>query len=184
MPTTDSASDRYTRVAMALHWILALALICQIGLGWYLGEVPRGTPARTLWVNFHKSVGITLAVLILFRIYWRLTHAAPPLPAAMATWQKKAALVSHAGLYACMFLMPLTGYLASNFSKFGIKYFNSIVLPPWGPDDKQLYTIFNTAHGVISFVFVALIAIHVLAAISHLVNRSDGVFRRMLPGRG
>jgi cytochrome b561 len=183
MPTEASVSDRYTRTAIALHWLLGLALLCQIGLGWYLGEVPRGTPARTLWVNSHKSVGITLGLLILFRLYWRLTHAAPPLPASIRRWQQRTARASHIGLYTCMLLMPLTGYLASNFSKFGIKYFNLVALPPWGPDDKQVYTFFNSAHIVLSYLFVALIVIHILAAISHLAHRSDGVFRRMLPYR-
>ena len=80
-----------------------------------------------------------------------------------------------------MVVMPVSGYLASNFSKYGIKYFNVVALPPWGVDDKQIYTVFNTTHIVTSYVFVGLIAIHAAAALTHLLRR-DGIFERMWPG--
>ena len=174
--------ERYSNVAIALHWLLALAIIGQIAFGWYLQGVPRGTPDRTIFVNLHKSTGLTLGLLILFRLYWRLTHKAPPLPATMPAWERLAARTTHWALYACMLIMPLAGYTASNFSKFGVKYFNVWLLPPWGVDDKQIYAIFNTTHVVTSYVFVALIALHVAAGLSHLARR-DGVFRRMWPER-
>jgi cytochrome b561 len=79
-----------------------------------------------------------------------------------------------------MLLMPLSGYIASNFSKFGIKLFNWIVLPPWGIDDHRIYAVFNTTHVVTSYLFVTLIVVHVFAAIRHALRR-DGVLARMLP---
>jgi cytochrome b561 len=89
-----------------------------------------------------------------------------------------AAQWSHAALYACMIGMPLSGYIASNFSKYGVKLFNVLTLPPWGVDDPQTYSIFNTTHVVLSYAFVALIVVHVLAALKHAVAK-DGVFSRM-----
>src|SRR5713101_7554832 len=133
-----TSPDRYTGVAIALHWLLAALVLGQIAFGWYLQEVPRGTPARTVYVNLHKSTGLTIGVLI----------------------------------------MPAAGYLASNFSKFGVNYFNAVLLPPWGFDDKRIYAVFNTTHVVTSYVFVTLIVVHILAALRHLFLR-DGVFRRM-----
>ena len=85
-------------------------------------------------------------------------------------------------LYACMIIMPLAGYVASNFSKYGVKFFNAVLLPPWGIEDPRIYEFFKGVHRVTSYVFVALIALHVLAAVRHLVLR-DGVFGRMWPGR-
>jgi cytochrome b561 len=172
-------SGRYDNVAVALHWILVIGILCQIALGLYLGEVPRNTPARTVWVNFHKSVGITLGLLILFRLCWRLTHRAPALPATMPAWERVAARANHALLYACMVGMPAAGYLATNFSKFGIKYFNLFELPPWGYEDKQIYALFNGTHKVLAVVLMTLIAIHVLAALKHAAIDRDGVVRRM-----
>jgi cytochrome b561 len=171
---------RYTRVAIALHWVIAALVLAQIAFGWYLRDVPRGTPARTVYVNLHKSTGLTLGLLIVLRLGWRLTHKAPPLPPAVPHWQRAAARASHFALYACMIIMPAAGYLASNFSKFGVNYFNRILLPPWGPDDRKIYAIFNTTHVVTSYILVALIALHVLAALRHLHLR-DGVFPRMWP---
>ena len=173
--------ERYDDVAIALHWLLAVAILLQIALGLYLNEVPRGTPARTVWVNFHKSVGITLAALILARLWWRLTHRPPALPASMPAWERIAARVNHALLYACMVGMPLAGYLATNFSKFGIRYFGLVELPPWGTDDKQIYAIFNTTHKTLALVFIALIALHLAAAFKHVLVDRDGIMRRMWP---
>jgi cytochrome b561 len=174
---------RYTRVAIALHWLIAALVVAQIAFGWYLQSVPRKTPDRTIYVNFHKSTGLTIGLLILVRLAWRLTHKAPPLPGSVPAWQRRAAGASHFALYACMLIMPTAGYLASNFSRFGVNFFNAVLLPPWGVDDRRLYAVFNTTHVVTSYVFVALIAVHVLAALRHLYLR-DGIFLRMWPARG
>ncbi len=170
---------RYDTVAVSLHWILVVGILCQIALGLYLGEVPRNTPGRTVWVNFHKSVGITLGVLILFRLYWRLTHRPPALPATMARWERIAARASHALLYLCMIGMPLSGYVATNFSKFGIKYFGLVEFPPWGYEDRQIYALFNGTHKALAVLFIVLIAIHVAAALKHGAIDRDGLLRRM-----
>lgn len=173
--------DRYSPTAMALHWVIALAVLGQIAFGWYLQTVPRLTPDRTVFVNLHKSTGLVIGILILVRLAWRLTHEPPPLPAAMPVWERRAARASHVLLYVCMLIMPLAGYTASNFSKFGVKLFNRIVLPPWGVDDRAVYAFFNGLHVATSYVFVALIAIHIAAALKHLFLSRYGVFRRMLP---
>ena len=173
-----SPPDRYTRTAIALHWLLVVLLLSQVFFGWYLEGVERGTPARTIYVNLHKSTGMLIGLVILFRLYWRITHPAPPLPASVPGWERAAAKVSHLGLYACMLVMPLSGYIASNFSKWGVNFFNSIKLPPWGPDDKQVYEFFNGTHVITSYVFVTLIVLHVLAALRHAV-KNDGIFSRM-----
>ena len=172
----------YDRVALALHWLIALAIVGQIFLGWYVHDIPRGTPARGFWINIHKSVGLTLGLFILFRLGWRVWRGAPAMPSTLPAWQVGAARASHALLYACMVALPLTGYLASNFSKHGIKFFNTFLLPPWGADDKTLYAALNGTHVALTWVLLALIVLHVAAALVHLARR-DGVFQRMLPAR-
>lgn len=171
-------ASSYTRTAIVLHWLIAVCILGQILFGWYLDEVPRGTPARSWYVNFHKSIGLTVGLLIVFRVLWRLRHPPPSLPTSMPTWQRVAASVSHRSLYACMLIMPLSGYVASNFSKYGVRYFNVRLMPPWGLNDERIYAFFNGAHIATSYVFVALITMHVISALRHLVL-GDGVFRRM-----
>lgn len=170
----------YTRTAIALHWLIAVCLFGQILFGWYLDEIPRGTPARSWYVNLHKSFGLTLGLLIVFRLYWRVKHPPPPLPMTMPAWQRFAAGVSHRALYACMLIMPISGYIASNFSKYGVRLFNLVLLPPWGIEDQRIYAFFNGTHVAVSYGFVALIFLHVASGLGHAVLR-DGVFRRMWP---
>lgn len=178
-PAADASGEaRYTHIAIVLHWLIALCLFAQIGLGWYLDEIPRGTPDRSWFVNLHKSTGLTLGLLILFRLYWRLRHTPPPYPASMPRWQRIAAHLSHWLLYVCMIVMPLSGYIASNFSKWGVKLFNVVALPPWGSDDRSIYAFFNGMHVITSYVLVALIIAHVLGALSHALSR-DGLLRRI-----
>ena len=173
---------RYTRTAIALHWLVALIILVQIPFGWSLGEIPTGTPARGWYVNLHKSVGITLGVVIVLRVLWRWFHPAPALPDWMPRWQRLGASASHVALYACMLIMPLTGYVASNFSKWGVKYFNTFLLPPWGVDDPRIYAFFNGAHVATSYLFLALILAHAASAVRH-ASRHDGILQRMWPAR-
>jgi cytochrome b561 len=172
--------DRYGRAAIALHWLIAALIFGQIAFGWFLEGIPRGTPMRGVYVNLHKSTGLTIALLIVFRLGWRLAHSPPRLPAFVPGWERVASKVNHLTLYICMLVMPISGYIASNFSKYGVKLFNVILLPPWGIDDKRIYAVFNTTHVITSYLFVGLIALHVLAAAIHAFRR-DGVFARMLP---
>jgi cytochrome b561 len=168
----------YTRTAVVLHWLIALVIFAQVPFGWYLEEIPRGTPARGWYVNLHKSIGVTLGVAIVFRVLWRWFHPPPAMPDWMPRWERVGANATHLALYACMLIMPLTGYVASNFSKWGVKYFNAIELPPWGVADERIYAVFNGMHVTTSYVFVALILLHVFSAIWHARLR-DGILGRM-----
>ena len=171
--------DRYTRTAVVLHWLIGIALIGEIAFGFLLREIPRGTPARGPWTNLHKSTGIVLGLLILARIVWRMAHRPPALPSAVPPWQSTAARVNHAAMYACMIAIPLAGYLASNFSKHGVKFFSTVVLPPWGPDIPWLYALLNGVHDVAAYVLTVLIVLHVLAALKHALIDRDHPFSRM-----
>jgi cytochrome b561 len=172
--------EKYRPTAIWLHWMVSIALFTQIGLGLYMVEIPKGTPDRAWFFNLHKSIGLTLALLILLRVVNRLRHSAPVLPATMRQWQQFAARWSHYLLYVCMILMPVSGYVGSSFSKYGVKFWG-IALPNWGWEDKDIHETWVGIHEVVADVFIALIAVHVLAALKHLLVDKDGVFQRMLP---
>jgi len=179
-PMPNSAQDRYDRVAISLHWIIGAAVLAQLAFGWALGEFKRGTPARSIATNLHKSTGLLLALLIFVRLIWRLKHQPPAYAAGMvADGQVRAAKIGHALLYVCMLGMPVSGYLASNFSKHGIRFLNLVQLPPWGPDDKLIYGLFNGTHDVLAYMFSALVAGHILFALYHGLIARDGVLTRM-----
>lgn len=173
----------YGRIAMGLHWVIAVLLLAQFAFGWWLGDIARGTPARGYFINLHKSTGIIIGLLILLRLWWRIRHVPPELPASMASWQKRLAMASHKVMYGCMVLMPLSGYTASNFSRHGVKLFNAVTMPAWGPDNKAVYAFFNQVHKSTALVLMALILLHVAVAVWHAA-RHDGIFSRMWPHRG
>jgi cytochrome b561 len=180
----SAAPARYDAVARTLHWALGAALLAQMSFGFLLDELaPRNTPARAAVINLHKSCGLVLLVLIVLRLAWRLRHRAPPWPAAMPAWQRRAAGLGHGALYACMLLLPAAGYVASNFSKHGIKFFGR-PLPPWGPDWPAAYAFFNGMHDVLGWSLAVLVAGHVAMAAKHAWIDRDGIVERMAFGRG
>ena len=176
--TAPQAATRYTRVAVALHWLLAIGLIYQLSLGVWMEGIPKTPPGlRADWFNWHKSVGMLLGLLIVLRGLWRLTHASPALPLSLPRWQQGAARLSHGLLYVCMVVMPLSGFLGSSFTKYPIKFFGTPLPRLWeaNPDLKALC---GAVHTGASYVFMALIALHIAAALAHALRR-DGVFSRM-----
>jgi cytochrome b561 len=172
---------RYDRVAIALHWAIGLALLAQIAFGFSLDAIaPRGTPLRAPVINLHKSTGMILGLLIAARLVWRLRHAPPPWPEGVPAWRRRAATLGHRALYACMLVMPLSGYIASNFSKYGVLFFG-IALNPWGPELPEVYAVFNGIHVATAWLLTALVAGHVLVALRDLWIDRDGVAGRMWP---
>ena len=169
---------RYNRTARLLHWLIAVLLIAQFVFGWWLGDIARNTPARGYYVNLHKSSGLLIGLLIVLRLVWRFLHSPPPLPDTVPRWQQRLAAAGHIGLYVCMVFMPLSGYLASNFSKHGVELFNTVLLPPWGSDDKLLYTVFNQSHKITAVALSGLVVVHVLAGLRHGLQR-DGIISRI-----
>jgi cytochrome b561 len=179
MNAINNSVQKYKPIAMLLHWLMAVAIIGQAGLGVWMGDLAKGTPERAYYFNLHKSIGLVIALFILWRIVVRLKNTPPTLP-PMPNWERIAAKTSHYLLYACMILLPLSGYLASNFTKYGIKFFG-YQIAPWGPENKTVYEVFNTAHSITGNVLIAIIVIHVLAAFKHWLIDKDTVMQRMLP---
>ncbi|MBC5764695.1 cytochrome b [Ramlibacter albus] len=171
------ATFRYTRIAMLLHWVLAAALLYQLVLGWWMVDLPKSPPGlRAGWFNWHKSIGICIGIAVLLRMSWRVSHAAPSMD-GLAAWERRAAEVSHAMLYVCMAVLPLSGYLGSVFSGYPVKFFG-IVLPQWAAAWPAGKAFMGGLHYVTVWVFMALVAMHVGAAVLHAVRR-DGVLKRM-----
>jgi cytochrome b561 len=157
-----------------------LAILGQFALGWWMIDVPKDPPGvRAWWFNLHKSIGITLAALVVLRLLWRLGHPGPSLPGTLPRMQRIAAAGTHWALYACMLVMPLSGYLGSSFSKYPIKYFGN-ALPHWGWDWPAAKAFLSNVHLAAAWLLAALIAVHVVAALRHALRR-DGLFSRMWP---
>lgn len=190
---------RYNKVAIVLHWLIALMIFCMLAVGWYMSDLPKDAPklmsldlfnwhihtvqfteatsARSYYFNLHKSFGVTVFALILLRIYWRVTHTPPALPASIAAWQIKAAKASHHLLYLLMVLMPLSGLIMAAYSKYGVKWFGIPVIS--GMDNEALRGLFKEIHETIAVILLTFIVIHVLAALKHKFVDKDEIMDRM-----
>ena len=122
----------YTRTAIALHWLTVMLVGALFGLGWYIGDLPKG-PWRGEMIALHKSLGITVFLLTLGRGYWRLRHPPPALPANLPRWQSRLAHGVQRLFYVLLLAQPLLGYLSSSFTPYKTRYLG-LQLPVWaGP---------------------------------------------------
>lgn len=170
-------SERYTRTAIALHWLIALAVVIQFSWGWWMQEIPKQPPGmRADAFNLHKSIGLTLLALMTLRLFWRWRHPPPDL-APMAVWQRRLARINHGILYAALFVMPLAGYLGSVFSGYPVKLFG-MTLPAWGWKDAALKDACSALHFGTSWVLAGAVVLHLAGALKHAVDR-DGTLARM-----
>ena len=182
----NNHEPRYSHVAMALHWLLALALVAMFGLGVYMADLPF-SPTRLKLYNWHKWAGISFLLLSVLRLVWRLTHRPPALPVAitkaMPAWQNLAHHATHHLLYLLFFVVPLLGWAYSSAAGFPIVWFGVIALPDFVPADKALAELIKPLHELSALALMALAALHVAAALKHQWIDRDGLLLRMLPGR-
>jgi cytochrome b561 len=181
MPTLSTA-HRYSTIAIVLHWLLALMIVASFCVGLYMHDLPF-SPQRLKLFNWHKWAGITILALSALRLLWRLTHR-PPADVPMAPWQRSAAHVTHWGLYALFFAVPLAGWAYSSAAGFPIVLFGVLPLPDFVPVDKALAETLKERHGQLAWLLALLVLAHVAAALKHHFIDRDGLLLRMRPGRG
>jgi len=179
---STSAPARYTTTAIALHWVLGLALAITFAVGLYMHELPM-SPARLKLYNQHKWAGITILALSALRLLWRLTHR-PPADVPMPAWQARAAHLTHVALYALFFAVPLAGWAYSSAAGFPVVWFGVLPLPDFVSPDKALAEQIKPLHAALAFALAALVLAHVAAALKHQFIDRDGLLARMRPGRG
>lgn len=176
-----TASKRYSGVAMTLHWLIAVAVI----VNWRLAEAAEHAATReeggAIMAN-HFALGMTILVLSVLRVGWRLIHRPPPLADSLAAWEKMLARVTHGLFYVLLIGLPLGGWFAKSSYGQGVDIWGLFEWPalpvPVNPDlGEQVFE----AHGAGGTVLLALIALHVIGAVKHMVIDKDGNLWRMLP---
>lgn len=179
----SESSGRYTTTAVVLHWLVAVLVIGMIAFGWWMQEIPKEPVGqRVNAYNLHKSIGMTVLLLMLLRVLWRATHPPPLLP-PMPPWQARTARTVHVLLYVCLFVQPLSGYLGSAFSGYPVKLFG-VVLPAWAPKDAAVKDAMSLVHLCNSWVLVTALVLHLAGSLKHAVIDRDGSFRRIWPWAG
>jgi cytochrome b561 len=173
--------DSYSRTAIAFHWLIALLIVCGFALGWVMTDIPGFTPTKLRYFSWHKWIGVTVFGLAVLRILWRATHTAPPLPRGMSAWQRVAAQLVHVLLYVLMVAIPASGYLYSSASNIPVVYLGLVRLPMLISPDPHLKAVLKVVHVMLNYGLLALVALHVAAAIKHQWVDRDGLLSRMIP---
>ena len=173
----SQADWRYSRPAMLLHWGVAILLTAMAALGWFMMTI-EDDPGSVWYFDLHKSFGLVFAALVALRLVWRLTHRPEALPATLPAWQLRLAHWTQFLLYVLMVLMPLTGYLGASYSKKGLQLFG-ISTPHWTLPNHDLAEQFYGIHSLLIWVIVALVVVHVLGGLKHLLIDKNAVFHRM-----
>ena len=173
---TSLPDNRYNAGARALHWIIAILLIVELALG--LLHEPLEDVVKL--IPLHKAIGLTILALSVGRLFWRLSWRRPPLPAAMPRWEAATAHGVHILFYFLLIAMPLTGWLFSSAGKYPLSWFGLFDVPKLPvTKDSLIYNISHEGHELMGWLFLALVVLHIAAAMRHHFILRDGLLRRM-----
>lgn len=181
---------RYSVVAIIIHWLTALTVIGLLIVGNYMADLPRTDPIKLDLFNWHKSFGVTVLLLTVIRLAWRLTHKPPALPGEMPGWEKRVAHAAHWLFYVLLLGVPLLGWIMVSAAPrsvptflFGliewphISYFADLDFE----QKKGMHEIFEDMHAAAAYSMAGLIVLHVGAALRHHFLLKDKILRRMIP---
>jgi cytochrome b561 len=168
----------YGRFAIFLHWVLAALIIYQLALGLWMIDLPKSPVGlRAGWFNWHKSMGLMIGLVMCLRLIWRLSHPVQADGIRLSLLQLTVSRLNHFGLYVCLLLMPLSGFLGSNFTPYPVKFFG-LVLPRLMDPSPELKAWCSVVHEWTSYTLLLLITLHLMGALWHALKK-DGVLSRM-----
>lgn len=174
-----NSDRRYGWIAMALHWTVAALLGWQLWLGLSAADLSIGIERLKL-LGRHKSLGFVILVLMLLRLSWRW-WTPPPAPPPGPRWQTTAAKLSHGLLYLLLIIMPLIGWASSSAAHLTISVFGWFQLPDLLAPNRSLAHQLVEWHETLAWMLMAVLLVHIAAALWHQLWRRDTVLRRMLP---
>ena len=171
----------YDPIARGLHWLTVLLVLAEYIVGSLMPHIRLGTPF-VLPIRLHLALGSGLVLVVLARILWRLTHRPPP-PPVLLPWQKRLADATHFLLYLTLILMPLAGWASASAHGYPVRAFGILPLPALVAYRARIGFRLGDIHAdILYWILLALIALHIGAALYHRFVQRDSVLARMLPG--
>lgn len=171
---------RYGVIAQIFHWVIVGLIVTQFAVALKAKGLPRGIELINT-LALHKSIGMTVLMLAILRLVWRWMNPVPVEPLTAPKWQQVAARVSHIGLYALLFVIPLFGWIASSARNFSVSYFGWFTFPNLVEPNQAIFELFQSVHRALAWTLFALALLHIAAALKHHFFDRDNVLRRMLP---
>jgi len=179
---SQTNSTTYTGIAIIFHWLIALLFFTAFPLGIYMADLPL-SPTKLQLYSYHKWIGITVLMLAILRVLWRISHRPPALPASLPRWQQIATHAVHHSLYLLLLLIPISGWLMSSAKGFQTVWFGILPLPDLVAKNKALGNFLQETHELLNFTLMGLVSLHILAALKHHFIDHDGILVRMLSTR-
>jgi cytochrome b561 len=171
---------RYGALAQLFHWVIAALIVTQFVLARMAEALPLGARKLGLLAR-HKSFGMTILMLAVLRLLWRLRTAPPALPLGMSRIEQIAALWTHRAFYVLLFAMPLTGWTMSSAKNYTVSWFGLFSWPNLIGQNEAAFDLLRATHDTLSYVLFAIAVLHILAALKHHFWNRDDVLVRMLP---
>jgi cytochrome b561 len=171
--------SEYGTTAKVFHWLVVALLIVQYLIGWLMPGIHHGMKPGAA-MAFHISIGTTILLLIFVRLAWRLTHPVAP-ENSLAPWQRLSAEAVHWLLYALVLATTITGWLFASFRGWSMSFFFLAPMPMLA-ENAAAGKIIDGLHQAMEWSLLAVIGLHVAAALAHLFIYRDRIMQRMLPG--
>lgn len=178
MPITN-AQKSFGNVTKFFHWTISLLFLFQFGIAFIMTEMGKGDASRELFFMLHKSVGVTILFLALFRVLWRKLIPLPDWPGTMTDVDKKLFLFMEYGLYLFMFLMPLSGYVLTMAEGDGFKFFGLFGMPDLVGKSEVLEEIGEYLHKIMGFLIVGFVGAHITLVLRQHFNFKEDFLSRM-----
>jgi cytochrome b561 len=176
-----NTSNSYGSIAKFFHWLIALCVVVLLVLGFIMGAFKNKALNDALYM-IHKSIGLLVLLLMLLRIAWRFFNVEKQL-VYLPLWQKRAARSVHELLYLILIVMPLSGWILTVSEGNAPTFFTLFTVPLPLAKDKAIADIADDTHKTLAWVILALVSLHILAALKHYFYDKDSVLQQMLPKR-
>lgn len=177
-----NTEDAWGTIARSFHWLIAALILGQLVLGKVADEMALSPQKLDLFV-WHKSIGISILLLAILRLLWRLGNAPPAPPPGIPRWETLLARLGHTLLYTLMFAVPVSGWWISDSSRIPFKAFWIVPMPDWLPTDRSVQEIAEDVHGMLIIALLVVLAVHLAAALRHHFLLRNVTLLRMLPWR-
>lgn len=175
---------RFGWLTITNHWLTATLVVLMLFVGFYMANLPRG-PEKLQMIGVHKSIGVTVLVLAILRVFWRSRNPMPDMLGNPPAWRHLLARSVQFTLIGLIVLMPITGWIMSSAGGHPVSFFGLFTLPDLVGKSKPLGGAFHEIHEILAFIIIALLVVHVLAALKHAFLDRDSTLLRILgrPGR-
>jgi cytochrome b561 len=184
--TTLAAATGYAPLAKWFHWITAALILAALPTGFvikYIAETDDGIHKMAFY-GLHESLGVTIFLVALARLAWRLTHPAPPAPAGRPRLLQGVATGLHHAAYALLILQPVLGFLATNAWGFPLQgqtaYLGLIDQPKFMAANEGLAGVLQGLHSLGGWLLLVFVVLHLGAVVLHQAIRRDGTLLRMI----